>query len=246
MSSETSGYHIALIGASGGIGAAFADLFSKSGKNQISCFCRKPDDQPDRQNCQYFAMDISQEDQIAAASQTLKHTPPLDLVLITTGLLHHQGKSIFPEKSLKDLSQSQLSDFFLINAIGPALIAKYFIPHMQKNRRSVFAALSARVGSISDNQLGGWHGYRASKSALNMFLKTISIETKRSHPNLIVMGLHPGTVATPLSTPFQKNVPTGKLFTPDFSTRKLLSVLEQADHSYHGQIFDWDNKPIPY
>ncbi len=117
---------------------------------------------------------------------------------------------------------------FAINTIGPALTAKYFLPLMRDDQKSVFAALSARVGSISDNRIGGWYAYRASKAVLDMIIKTLAIEHGRKFKNCIIMGLHPGTVATALSKPFQGNVPKGKLFTAKDSAQKLISVINGA------------------
>ena len=126
-----------------------------------------------------------------------------------------------PEKSLRELSAEKFARAFAINATGPALSAKHFLPKLARDRRAVFAALSARVGSISDNRLGGWYAYRASKSALNMILKTAAIETARRAPQAIVIGLHPGTVDSKLSKPFQENVTPGKLFRPEDAARKV-------------------------
>ena len=112
-----------------------------------------------------------------------------------------------------------MAHLYQINAIGPAMVAKHFLPLLSKRRKAVFAALSARVGSIGDNRLGGWHSYRASKAALNMLIKTMSIELARRNPDALIVGLHPGTVDTPLSEPFQRNVADGKLFTPEIRMR---------------------------
>jgi len=134
---------------------------------------------------------------------------------------------------------------YRINAIGPALVAKHFLPLLTRERKAMFAALSARVGSIEDNQLGGWHAYRASKAALNMLLKTLSIELARQNPTAICVGLHPGTVDTRLSGPFQRGVPEGKLFSPQKSARHLLNVLDTLSPEQSGQIFAWDGQRIP-
>jgi len=134
---------------------------------------------------------------------------------------------------------------YRINAIGPALVAKHFLPLLTRERKAMFAALSARVGSIEDNQLGGWHAYRASKAALNMLLKTLSIELARQNPTAICVGLHPGTVDTRLSEPFQRGVPEGKLFSPQKSARHLLNVFDTLSPEQSGQIFAWDGQRIP-
>ena len=150
-----------------------------------------------------------------------------------------------PEKSLRELSAANLERNFLANTIGPALVAKHFLPKIQRNKRALFVALSARVGSIADNRLGGWYAYRASKAALNMLIKTTSIEIARSHKQAIVVGLHPGTVDTNLSKPFQKHVPSDKLFSANYSAKKLVSVLERLSAEDSGKVFAWDGSEVP-
>tara|TARA_R110002073_G_scaffold188642_1_gene347559 strand:- start:1057 stop:1491 length:435 start_codon:yes stop_codon:yes gene_type:complete len=134
---------------------------------------------------------------------------------------------------------------FAVNTYGPALVAKYFLPRLRCGRRSVFACLSARVGSISDNQLGGWYAYRASKAALNMILKNAAIETARRYKEACVIGLHPGTVGTSLSKPFQGRVEQGKLFTPEFSSACLLQVINCVTPDQSGRVIAWDGKKVP-
>ena len=150
---------------------------------------------------------------------------PLDLVIVATGLLHAED-GFGPEKSLRDLDADALARSYAVNTIGPALVAKHFLPLMRRDGKSVFAALSARVGSISDNGVGGWYGYRAAKAALNQMLKTASIEHARRWPEGVVVGLHPGTVDTGLSKPFQRNVADGKLFDAAYSAGAMLDVLD--------------------
>ena len=165
-------------------------------------------------------------------------------MIVATGILHNGG-DIMPEKSMRDLSARAMSAVFETNCIGPTILAKHFLPHMRKGAKSVFAALSARVGSISDNRLGGWLSYRASKAALNMALKTLSIEHARRFPDALIVGLHPGTVATALSEPFSSNVPAGKLFPPDRAARQLLEVIDSLGPSDTGNTFAWDGARIP-
>ena len=135
---------------------------------------------------------------------------------------------------------------FRINAIGPALIAKHFLPLLAHNRKSVFAALSARVGSIEDNRLGGWYAYRASKAALNMMIRTLSVELARLNPSALCVGLHPGTVDTSLSKPYQGSVSDGGLFSVEQSASHLLKVLNGLQPEHSGRVFAWDGKPIPF
>ena len=182
-----------IIGASGGIGAALADALAEEDAT-VRRFSRPE-------------LDLMDEASIAAAAASVG-TP--DLVVVATGLLHDGERG--PEKALRDLDPAWLAEQYAINAIGPALVAKHFLPVMPRSGRSVFAVLSARVGSISDNRLGGWYGYRASKAALNQFVRTLAVEDKRRNDRGIVVALHPGTVDTRLSQPFQQS---GRdIFTP--------------------------------
>lgn len=176
-----------------------------------------------------------------AASQASKEAP-LDIVIVATGILF--DGNITPEKSLRELSAKKFLRLFEINTILPALIAKHFLPKLNKQDRSIFAALSARVGSVSDNKLGGWYSYRASKSGLNMIIKNAAIEINRQNKNAIIVGLHPGTVDSNLSKPFQGNVPDGKLFTPDYSVKRLLDVLGNLTPESSGRCFSWDGKEV--
>jgi len=157
--------------------------------------------------------------------------------------LLHDGQTQ-PEKSIGQIDPFAMLDVLKTNAVGPAMIAKHFLPLMRRDAKTVFAALSARVGSISDNRLGGWASYRASKAALNMLLKTASIEQARRFPQSVVVGIHPGTVDTDLSQPFQRRVPEGKLFTPAYSVSRLLQVLDQLTPGDSGRCFAWDGQVI--
>ncbi len=149
-----------------------------------------------------------------------------------------------PEKSLREIDNIKFLKILQINTIGPALIAKYFILKLNKDEESIFAAISARVGSISDNRLGGWYSYRASKSALNMILKNLAIELKRTNKLAKIIGLHPGTVDSNLSKPFQISVAKEKLFSPSYSAQKLLDVINQSKDEDSGKIFDFNNIEI--
>lgn len=155
------------------------------------------------------------------------------------------GTSFGPEKTWRDLSAQNMAEIYAANTIAPALIAKHFLPLLPREGRSVFAVLSARVGSISDNRLGGWYSYRASKAALNQIIKTTSIELARTRPEAICLGLHPGTVDTELSKPFQANVKDGKLFTPQISANHLLNVIGNASTNQSGTVLAWDGTQVP-
>jgi NAD(P)-dependent dehydrogenase (short-subunit alcohol dehydrogenase family) len=150
-----------------------------------------------------------------------------------------------PERSLRDLDAARLARSFMINAIAPALVAKHVLPRLPRDRRAVFAVLGARVGSIGDNRTGGWHGYRASKAALVMLVKTLSFELRRTHPHAVCVALHPGTVDTAMSKPFQGNVAAEKLFTPGFAAERLVAVADSLTPDDSGGHFAWDGARLP-
>lgn len=231
-----------IIGGSGAIGQAFTrELVKREETISLSVISRKqPDDQ--QPGVRYHTLDYLDEASLEqAAIHTAEHGP-LDKVIVCTGLLH--GDGISPEKSLANLSAEQLLRVYEINTVIPALMAKYFAPRLNKAQRSVFACLSARVGSISDNRMGGWYAYRASKAALNMILKNTAIEVRRTNKNAVVLGLHPGTVDSPLSKPFQANVPAGHLFQPGYAASHLLDVLDKATPDQTGQCLAYDGEEI--
>jgi len=220
-----------VIGASGGIGAALVQALAE-------------EDVPVRGLARSFVgrdhLDLTDEASIAAAAAGLTTAP--DLVVLTTGLLHEGERG--PEKSMAALDADWLMRQYAINAIGPALVAKHFLPLMPRTGRCMFAVLSARVGSIGDNKLGGWYGYRAAKAALNQLIRTLAIEERRRNDRAIVVGLHPGTVDTGLSRPFQANVRADQLFTADRAAVQLLDVIEGLKAPDSGRLFDWEGKEI--
>lgn len=222
-----------VVGASGGIGAAIASELA--GRGAVVHALSRGGPGAGR-------IDIEDEDSIAAAAAALADQGPLDLVFVATGILHADG--VAPEKSLRQLSAQSLERYFAVNATGPALVAKHFLPLLGRDRPAVFAALSARVGSIGDNRLGGWYGYRASKAALNMIVKTLAIELKRTHPLAACIALHPGTVDTGLSAPFQRGVPPEKLFAPERAAAQLLQVIGSVGAAGSGAILAWDGSSI--
>ena len=187
-------------------------------------------------------IDTTNEADIARAV-TVIDKAILTRVFVTTGFLHDATQH--PERSWRDLDRSALEQSFLVNTIAPALVAKHILPRLPRDRRAVFAVLGARVGSIGDNRTGGWHGYRASKAALVMLVKTLSIELKRTHPLSICVALHPGTVDTSMSKPFQGNVAPERLFTPDFAAERLIAVADALTPADSGSHVAWDGAPIP-
>lgn len=150
-----------------------------------------------------------------------------------------------PERTYKRLEATSMAEVFALNTIGPALIAKHMLALMPRGRPFVFAALSARVGSITDNRLGGWHSYRASKAALNMLLRNFALEMARTHPEGVVVGLHPGTVDSALSQPFQTNLSDGQLTAPTDAADNLLGVLARLTPQQSGRVFDFRGEEIP-
>ncbi|QIK96670.1 SDR family NAD(P)-dependent oxidoreductase [Sphingomonas sp. HDW15A] len=225
-----------VIGSSGGVGSALARELTARGFD-VTGLSRSAGA---GEEC--LAIDLTRESAIEAAAMRLREKAPFAAILISTGLLH--DSDVTPEKSLREMDQASLMRLFAVNAVGPALVAKHFVPLLPRQERCVFAVLSARVGSIGDNRLGGWYGYRASKAALNMIIKTLAIELSRTHPEAICVGLHPGTVDTRLSKPFQKGVPAGRLFSAEESASHLLNVIGQLTSLHTGRCFAWDGTEI--
>ncbi len=172
--------------------------------------------------------------------------PELHQVFCSLGMLHDKNMDIFPEKKLEDLNATQLQHYFHINSILPALWLSQVVPLLAKKAASQLVFISARVGSIGDNRLGGWYGYRASKAALNSMIKSAQIELHRRRPKASILLYHPGTVDTPLSQPFQANVAVGKLFTPEFTASQLLALMPSLKPDNAPYYLDWQGKTIPW
>lgn len=219
--------HALIIGSSGGIGAALVTELSARG-TKVTALSRSE-----------HGLDLCDETSVKRILSGLEG--PFDLILVATGALEIGGNG--PEKTLKTLRSDALMDQFKLNAIGPALVLKHAAHLLSKNRRAVFAALSARVGSIGDNALGGWYSYRAAKAALNQLIHTSAIEIARSHPEAVVVALHPGTVTTPLT---QKYLGKHPAVAPPEAARNLLSVIEDLISEQSGGFFDWEGKAVPW
>lgn len=240
-------------GASRGIGLELVHQLLRIQPNgRVIATCRRPADaaelqallasqQPERLHV--IELDARSEKTIAAAAEAVaRETKELQLIVNVAGVLH--GPNFGPEKKLDHVQPESLRHAFEVNAFGPLLVAKHFHRFLRHGKRSVFASLSARVGSISDNRLGGWYAYRGSKAAQNMFTKNISIELARVAPDAIVVGLHPGTVDTGLSKPFQRNLPEKQLLPPSKSVAALLQVIESLDREDSGKVFDFRGNEI--
>jgi NAD(P)-dependent dehydrogenase (short-subunit alcohol dehydrogenase family) len=236
-----------VIGAGQGIGLEFVLQFLASDSTDlIYATYRRPDSELltiDDQRLRCLLVDVTVEEQIAAAVQSLQATT-IRYVINCVGLLHDGAMQ--PEKSLRQINTEQMLRYFQVNSVSAVLWAKHLQPLLKQSPQAVFASISAKVGSIGDNQLGGWYGYRASKSALNMLMRNISIEYRRTCPQTIVVVLHPGTTDTNLSQPFQRNVPPEKLFSVERTVSQLLNVIDQLSLVDSGEFFNWDGQKIPW
>jgi NAD(P)-dependent dehydrogenase (short-subunit alcohol dehydrogenase family) len=255
LRSLPAGSNVLIQGASRGIGLEIArQLLAEPQVDRIFAACRSParaaalsrlaDRDP---RLQVLALDASDEDSIrAAAAAVASATSRLHLVVNCAGLLHDAAARIAPEKRLADVRPEALLASFAVNAFGPLLVAKHFERLLAHKERAVFASISARVGSIGDNRLGGWYAYRGAKAAQNMFTKTLSIEWARSRRNVICVALHPGTTDTDLSRPFQANVAPERLFSSERTVRQLLAVIDTLQPQDTGRFLGWDGAGIPW
>lgn len=243
-----------IVGASGGIGLGFVQKLLQDDRvakvyatyrqlESANSLLALQDQHPEQLVC--LPLDITDEAQIAACSDRIRsQVDKLHLVINCVGLLHEGD--LQPEKSLRQINPDHLMRYFQINSIGAVLLAKHLSPLFSHAERNVFATISAKIGSIGDNQLGGWYGYRASKAALNMLMRTVAIEYKRKSPNSIVVMLHPGTTDTRLSKPFQRNVPPEKLFPVERTVAQLLAVITNLQPQDSGEFFSWDGSRLPW
>ncbi len=234
MSLENSFLEIAVVvGSNGGIGKSIYDELCKDNKyDKVLGFHKKS--QP--------AIDVCDENSvIEVADFLLKNKFKISFLINAVGYLHDDNFS--PEKKVVDINKNYIEKSFAINTFSTALLLKHFTSIMVKEKRSLFVALSARVGSIEDNFLGGWYSYRASKAALNQIMKTVAIEFKRKKSKIIFLSLHPGTVDTKLSKPFSNKK---KLFSPSFASVKIIETLNRVTLDSSGSLIDYDGKRIPF
>lgn len=239
---------VALIqGATGGLGQALTqELLSSNQFKQVIVTSRNSQQiQSNDNRLTKIDLDLSSDMQIIQAAQKVRSIcEELHIVITTAGLLSDENQGLKPEKKLLDLNRLHLQSLFEVNCIGPFLWYQALFPLFRHRSSLKIATLSARVGSISDNRLGGWYGYRASKAAQNMMTKTFALELKRINPSSLVVGLHPGTVDTKLTRPFQ-NVSQKQRFTPEYSAHLLWKVLQNLDPVHTGRCFAWDGQEIP-
>lgn len=226
------GYHALVLGASGGIGSAFLSAFEDDPACVRATGLSRRDD----------GFDVTDEASVAAAAQRLESEGiKFDVIVCATGALTIEG--VGPEKSIRAIEPDAMAAQFALNAIGPALVLKHFTGLLHRDRRSLIAFLSARVGSIGDNRLGGWISYRASKAALNQIVRTSSIEIARTRPQAVVAALHPGTVATSLSDRFSAG---HDRFSPGDSVRRMLAVLDALEPAQTGGFYAYDGTAISW
>lgn len=234
---------VLVAGAGGGIGSAYcAHIQARFPGARLVRMARRPEELPaSRAVEEDIRFDITDEASVQAA-MTVLGDRPIDWVFVATGWLHSPGYR--PEKSYKQLDVERLMHAYRVNAIGPAMLIKHLVPKLCTDRPAHVGVLSARVGSISDNRLGGWHAYRASKAALNMLIKNLAIEWSRNRLPHIVVGLQPGTTDTALSAPFQRSVPAGQLQTPDYTADQLIKVMCRLHAEDSGGLFDFLGLPF--
>ncbi|MGE4533416.1 SDR family NAD(P)-dependent oxidoreductase [Halomonas sp.] len=239
------GFTAVVTGAGGGIGSAVIDaLLASPRPGRVVGVGRRA---PSRDDPRFegLALALEHEDERRALVAHLDGAP-LHLLFNAIGLLHHAEGGIHPEKRLDDLDPAALSRLFEVNAILPAMLLQALQPVLKGRHPALVASLSARVGSIGDNRLGGWYAYRASKAAHNMLMKTAAVELRRLNRASTVVCLHPGTTDSPLSAPFQARVPEGKLFTPAFVAERLLAVLGERTPEESGSFYDWAGEPVAW
>ena len=231
---------VALIIGAGDIGTSIYNYLSNVSPKLDVFLCGR-----NLQNINTIYLDLENDNSFASFERKIElFNKPLRLVINTSGFLH--SEHVNPEKRLSHINRSSIAKNFSINSIAPILIAKSIEKFIRRDHPFSFASLSARVGSIGDNRLGGWYSYRASKAAQNQFLKTLSIEWRRKYPLSIVSILHPGTCDTKLSKPFQSAVPKGKLFTPSQSSEYLINIISDQKPNDTGKFLAWDGSSIPW
>lgn len=221
-----------MIGATGAIGAALVDQLERDPRCATVLGLGRTS-QP--------ALDFNDESSIEQAAAAIRLQGPLHLVVMATGSLH--GPHGMPEKRMAELRYAHMEALFRVNTFGPALVLSHFAPLLDRSQRSVLAVLSAKVGSIGDNRLGGWYSYRASKAALNMMLKTAAIEVQRTHPLAVLAALHPGTVNSALSAPF-RGAEIGRPAVQ--AAAELLSVLDGLEPEQTGGFWAYDGQRLPW
>ncbi|MGJ7457283.1 SDR family NAD(P)-dependent oxidoreductase [Halomonas sp. MA07-2] len=239
------GFTTLVTGAGGGIGRAVVEsLLASPRPGRVIAASRRPGPRTDPR-LETLDADLTTPEGRECLTAHLNGAP-LHLTFNTIGMLHDEALGIHPEKKLDDLDAEALAHLFHVNATTPALLLQALQPSLKGQHPALVASLSARVGSIEDNRLGGWYAYRASKAAHNMLMRTAAVELRRLNRTLAVVCLHPGTTDTGLSRPFQARVPEGKLFTPAFVAERLLAVLGERPLGSAASFFDWAGEPVAW
>ncbi|CAM4335820.1 SDR family NAD(P)-dependent oxidoreductase [Vibrio agarivorans] len=230
--------NVLIVGGVGGIGQALVSLFHDIGHNVFATYHHTP---PPTSYGRWFQCDVTDE---ACIIELAKVLPKLDIVINCVGILHTDNAT--PEKTIQSLDVEFFTRNIETNTLPTLLLAKHLQAHLTSKHATYFVALSAKVGSIEDNQLGGWISYRASKAALNMSIKTIAIEWRAKLPRCCVIAFHPGTIDTPLSAPFQPRIPSHQLHQPEWLASKLHQLLNKLEHSDTGQLIDYNGTKLPW
>ncbi|PPR15732.1 MAG: C-factor [Alphaproteobacteria bacterium MarineAlpha9_Bin3] len=239
---ENSSKNILVLGGSDGIGLAICNVYEKLGYN-IHITSRAMNKYSSK--FKFYSLDATKEESWQKFIKNLSNKNiTFDIIINTIGILHDANNNAFPEKSIKGLNANFFMRNIEVNTLVSALCMKYLLGCISKTKNTIIAHLTARLGSISDNNIGGWISYRASKAAQHMVIKTSSLELIRNYNRLVVVGLHPGTVDTKLSKPFQKSAK--KIFEPRESALKLTKVISNLEINDTGKVFDYAGKIIPY
>jgi NAD(P)-dependent dehydrogenase (short-subunit alcohol dehydrogenase family) len=234
--------NIVITGASGGLGNAFIEALAKrQAVGRITATCHQHVSGFKHPKVSWQQLNLTDEAAIRRWSLQLDE---IDWLINAAGVLHTATQG--PEKTVRQLDPAFFLESISVNALPTLLLAKHLHDKFRHGRPALFASISARVGSIEDNRLGGWYSYRASKAALNMSLKTLAIEWRRVLPNVAVVALHPGTTDTALSKPFQRNVPHGQLFSPEYSVECMLNVLDKLEPAHTGEFLAFDGERLPW
>ena len=232
-------FNAIVIGAQGGIGHALADMLAAHPRtNRVLRLSRRPEPA----DADYHYIDLDDDTSMTAAAEYAGLSGPYHLIINATGRLHNAA--MMPEKTFRHLQQDTMMASYQANCLGPVMAAKHFLPLLARGDKALYGFLSARVGSITDNRIGGWYGYRAATAALNMMIRNLAIEMTLKSPQAVVIGLHPGPVATPLSAPFRGAV-KHDIFTPQTSAQYLLNVIDRATSADSGGQLAWDGTTIP-
>ena len=242
-------------GASRGVGLALVErLLERGGAGPVFATCRRPHDadalralakaHPER--LRVLALDVTDERSIAAAASRVAARAPCVSLLVNCAGVLQDADGMRPERRLAEVDAGTFMRSVAINALGPLLVAKHFASLFPRRGRAVLATLSARVGSIGDNRLGGWYAYRAAKAAQNMVTRNLAIELRRRHRDIVCVALHPGSVDTDLSKPFQAGIPAERLHTPAAAAAHLLAVIDGLGEDSNGHFYAWDGREIPW